>query len=255
MPLPNPFDFRGQSVLITGPTGGLGRPIALAFASAGASLLLADVADQANEELAAETRQLGVPAIALHVDVRRQEEVQAMVDRALAEFGKIDVLVNLAGVINRIPSADHPLDRWEMQMDVNLKGTWLACQAVGRTMLERGRGRIVNFASGAGFSGFVGYAAYSPSKHAIVGLTKVLAIEWSGRGVNVNAVAPGFTETPLNRDVLDDPERLAGVLKRIPMGQVLPADSQVGPTLFLASEAARWITGFTIRVDGGFNAT
>ncbi|MGH7902852.1 MAG: SDR family NAD(P)-dependent oxidoreductase [Candidatus Dormibacteraceae bacterium] len=255
MPLANPFDFSGQAVVITGPTGGLGRPIALAFAEAGADLALADVAKTPLEELAEEVRARGHRALAMTVDVRRAADLEALVKRALAEFGRIDVLVNLAGVIRRMPALEQPLDVWEQQVDVNLKGTWLACRAVAPAMLREGRGKIINFASGAGFHGFAGYPAYTPSKHAVVGLTKVLAIEWSGRGVNVNAVAPGFTDTPLNQDVLDDPERRQATLRRIPMGEVLPAESQVGPTLFLASEAARWITGFTLRVDGGFNAT
>jgi len=253
--LENPFSFEDQVVVVTGPSGGLGAPIVRAFAQGGADLVLADVNDAAARSLGDEVRSLGRRAQEVHVDVREPADVELMVRRAREEFGRLDVLINLAGAIFRIPSAEHPLDKWKLQMDVNVMGTWLCCQAVGAVMLEQGHGRIINFASGAGFHGFVGYPGYTPSKHAIVGLTKVLAIEWSGRGVNVNAVAPGFTGTPFNQDVLDDPEKLRGVLSRVPMGKVLPADCTVGPTLFLASEASRWITGFTLRVDGGFNAT
>ena len=253
--LANPFDFEGQVVLMTGASGGLGAPIARAFAAGGARLALADVAAESAEELARQVRDEGASALTMRVDVRDSDQVDRMVERTLAEYSRIDVLVNLAGAIYRIPSLEHPLDKWKLQMDVNVMGTWLCCRAVGRVMVDQGRGRIVNFASGAGFHGFPGYPAYTPSKHAVVGLTKVLAIEWSGKGVNVNAIAPGFTDTPFNQDVLDDPAKLDGVLRRVPMGQVLPPDCTVGPTLFLASPASRWITGFTIRVDGGFNAT
>ncbi|MGH7776460.1 MAG: SDR family NAD(P)-dependent oxidoreductase [Candidatus Dormibacterales bacterium] len=255
MPLPNPFDFTGQAVVVTGACGGLGRPIALGFAEAGADLVLADVDAGGAEELAREAREKGGRAIPIRVDVREPADLEAMVERALSELGRIDVLVNLAGVILRQAALERPLERWDQEVDINLKGTWLACRMVAPVMLRQGRGRIINFSSGAGFHGFSGYAGYTPSKHGVVGLTKVLAIEWSARGVNVNAVAPGFTDTPLNADVLGDPDKLRATLSRIPVGQVLPADSQVGPTLFLASEAARWITGFTLRVDGGFNAT
>ena len=255
MPLPNPFDFTGQTVLITGPTGSLGRPLALAFAEAGADLVLADMAEAAARELGEEVESRGRRALAVKTDVRDASAVDRLVQAALSEFGRIDVLINLAGMILRREALQHPLATWEDEVDINLKGTWLTCRAVGEVMLRQEKGRIVNYSSGAGFHGFHGYAGYTPSKHAVVGLTKVLAIEWSGRGVNVNAIAPGFTDTPFNKDVLEDPERLKATLARIPVGQVLPADSQVGPTLFLASEAARWITGFTLRVDGGFNAT
>ncbi|HUZ89688.1 MAG TPA: SDR family oxidoreductase [Candidatus Acidoferrales bacterium] len=255
MALTNPFDFTDQVVVITGPSGGLGGPLVRAFAQGGADLVLADIADDPLEALVDDVVGAGRRAIAVHVDVRDQAQVDTLAATASREFGKVDVLVNLAGVIRRIPSLEHSLEDWKLQIDVNLMGTWLTCRAIGRLMLERGHGRIINFASGAGFHGFPGYPGYTPSKHAVVGLTKVLAIEWSAQGVNVNAVAPGFTDTPLNQEVLDDPQRLQGVLNRVPQRKVLPADSVVGPTLFLASEAARWITGFTLRVDGGFNAT
>jgi NAD(P)-dependent dehydrogenase (short-subunit alcohol dehydrogenase family) len=253
--LPNPFDFTGKAIVLTGATGGLGAPITLAFARAGARLALCDHREGPLKLLADEARAAGADVEATPVDLTRSHEVDAWVEVIRARFGTLDVLVNLVGGIVRKPSLEYSLDEWQHVMDINMKACWIACQAVGRVMVAQKRGRIVNFSSNAGMHGVPGYPAYGPAKAGVVALTKVLAVEWGPHGVCTNALSPGFTDTPFNADVLSDPKRVEGILRRMPLGQILPADALVGPTLFLASDAARWINGHTINVDTGFNAT
>jgi NAD(P)-dependent dehydrogenase (short-subunit alcohol dehydrogenase family) len=253
--LPNPFDFTGKTIVLTGATGGLGGPITLAFARSGARLALCDQREGPLKILADEARASGADVEATPVDLTRSHEVEAWVEAIRARFGSLDVLVNLVGGIVRKPSLEYPVDEWQHVMDVNLKACWIACQAVGRVMVAQKHGRIVNFSSNAGMHGVPGYPAYGPAKAGVIALTKVLAVEWGPHGICTNALSPGFTETPFNADVLRDPKRVEGILRRMPLGQILPADALVGPTLFLASDAARWINGHTINVDTGFNAT
>jgi 2-deoxy-D-gluconate 3-dehydrogenase len=255
MALPNPFDFTDKTVVLTGATGGLGRPITLAFARAGARVAICGRTEASLAKLAGEIEDVAGGVLSARVDLTVEPEVRAFVDSVVARFGAVDVLVNLVGGIIRKPSIDYPLAEWQHVMDVNLKACWLACQAVGRVMIPRGSGRIINFSSNAGLHGIPGYPAYSPAKAGVIALTRGLAVEWGPHGIRTNALSPGFADTPFNAEVLGDPQRLARVLARMPLGQVLPADALVGPTLFLASEAARWINGHTINVDCGFNVT
>jgi 2-deoxy-D-gluconate 3-dehydrogenase len=255
MGVANPFDFRGATVAIAGATGGLGRPITQAFAAAGARLALCARTKAALEEVAEEARTLGAEVVATPVDLCVQEAATAWVEDAAAAFQHLDVLVNLVGGIVRRPSLDYALADWEAVMDVNLKACWLTCQAAGRVMIAQRAGRIVNFASNAGLHGVPGYPAYSPAKAGVIALTRVLAVEWGPFGICVNALSPGFAATPFNADVLADPRRVEAILRRMPLGRVLPADALVGPTLFLASPAARWVNGHTLVVDTGFHAT
>jgi 2-deoxy-D-gluconate 3-dehydrogenase len=255
VPVPNPFDFSGKTVVLTGATGGLGRHVTLAFGAAGADVHQGDINEPAAARLAEEIRAAGGRATAARLDVCDQTQVRAFMEEVKQRAGKIDVLVNCAGTIVRRPSVDYDLADWQRIVDINLKGTWLCCQEGGRIMIEQGFGRIVNYASNAGLHGLPGYPAYSPAKAGVISLTKVLGVEWAKHGLRVNAVAPGFTETPFNDDVLGDPVKVQAVLARMPVGRVLPADALVEPTLFLASDAARWINGHTLNVDGGFNAT
>jgi NAD(P)-dependent dehydrogenase (short-subunit alcohol dehydrogenase family) len=255
MPLKNPFDFSGKSVLLTGATGGLGRPITLAFAQTGAKIALCDINEEALSKMAPEIKGLGGQVLTAKVDLCAPKEVENFVRLVREKYQKIDILVNLVGGIIRKPSIDYPLDEWQRVMDINLKACWVACQIVGKVMIEQKGGRIINFSSNAGMHGIPGYPAYSPAKAGVIALTKVLAVEWGPLGICTNALSPGFTKTPFNADVLNDPKRVEGILRRMPMGQVLPDDALVGPTLFLASDAARWINGHTINVDSGFNVT
>ena len=255
MTLKNPFDFTGKTVVLAGATGGLGRPISIAFAEGGANLACCARSEPALGKLAEDLRGAKGQIWTAKVDLCVEKEVQAFVDQVRERFGRIDVLVTLVGGIIRKPSLDYSLAEWQQIMDVNLKACWLICQAVGRVMVAQKSGRIVNFSSNAGMHGIPGYPAYSPAKAGVIALTRGLAVEWGPHGVSCNALSPGFAITPFNHDVLNDPKRVERILQRMPLGKLLPDDALVGPTLFLASEAAQWINGHTINVDTGFNVT
>lgn len=255
MALKNPFDFSGKTVVLTGATGGLGRPITLAFAQAGADIAMCDLHEERLKKLSQEISGGEGRVLASKTDLCNAAEVQAFADQVIDQYGQVDVLANLVGGIIRKPSLEYSLEEWQHVMDINIKACWIACQTFGRIMVKQGQGRIVNFSSNAGIHGVPGYPAYSPAKAGVILLTRVLAVEWGPLGVTANALAPGFTETPFNEDVLTNKERVKAILGRMPMGRILPDDALVGPTLFLASEAADWINGHTINVDAGFNAT
>jgi gluconate 5-dehydrogenase len=255
MALENPFDFTGKTVVLAGATGGLGQPISLAFAKAGANIAACARNEAALGELAGEMRGADGGILTAKVDLCSEKEVQDFVASVRARFGRIDVLVTLVGGIIRKPSLEWTLAEWEQVMDINLKACWLICQSVGRVMIEQRGGRIITFSSNAGMRGIPGYPAYSPAKAGVIALTRGLAVEWGPHGITANSLSPGFAETPFNADVLKDRQRVEGILKRMPLGKLLPADALVGPTLFLASDAARWINGHTINVDTGFNVT
>lgn len=255
MTFPNPFDFTGKTVILAGATGGLGHPISIAFAKAGANLALCSRGESALAALAAELKGSRGGLMTQKVDLCDEAEVARFTDAVKAKFGAIDVLVTLVGGIIRKPSVDYSLVEWQQVMDVNLKACWLICQSAGRVMIAQKQGRIVNFSSNAGMHGIPGYPAYSPAKAGVIALTRGLAVEWGPFGINTNALSPGFAITPFNADVLNDAKRVEQILKRMPLGKLLPADALVGPTLFLASDAARWINGHTINVDTGFNIT
>lgn len=255
MALKNPFDFSGKTVVLTGATGGLGRPVTVAFAQAGADIAMCDLNEEQLKELAREISGGDGRVLSTKTDLCKPGEVQAFADQVMDQYKKVDVLVNLVGGIIRKPSLDYTIEEWQHIMDINVKACWIACQTFGRIMTKQGRGRIVNFSSNAGIHAVPGYPAYSPAKAGVILLTRVLAVEWGPLGVTANALAPGFTETPFNEEVLTNKERVKAILGRMPMGKILPDDALVGPTLFLASEAAHWINGHTINVDAGFNAT
>lgn len=255
MPLDNPFDFSGKSVVLTGALGGLGRPIVQAFAEAGADVAFCARNEEALRRAEETLKAIGSRVLAARVDLVVQEEVEGFVQGACDHFQKIDILVNLVGGILRKPSLEYSLEDWQCIMDINLKACWICCQAVGKIMKEQKCGRIINFSSNAGLHGVPGYPAYSPAKAGVIALTRVLAVEWGPFGISTNALAPGFAKTPFNAEILSDPERVEGLLARMPLGQVLPDDALVGPTLFLASDAARWINGHTLHVDAGYHIT
>jgi len=254
MSIDNPFDFTGKTVILAGATGGLGRPITLAFAEAGANIAACARNERALKELAGQAKGKG-KFFSAAVDLCDEAAVGGFVDTVRERFGRIDVLVTLVGGIIRKPSVDYPLAEWQHVMDINLKACWLTCQAVGKVMIAQRGGCIVNFASDAGLHGIPGYPAYSPAKAGVIALTRGLAVEWGPHGIRTNALSPGFADTPFNADVLTDPKRVERILLRMPLGKILPADALVGPTLFLASDASRWINGHTINVDTGFNVT
>jgi NAD(P)-dependent dehydrogenase (short-subunit alcohol dehydrogenase family) len=252
------FNLAGRAAIVTGGGSGLGRYFAEALAEAGADVLLCARKPERCEGTAAELRRdFGVNALAMRCDVRDKSEVDAVVARAKAEFGRIDILVNNAGTSWGAPAVDYPLEGWQKVIDVNLTGLFLVAQAVGREMIAAGRGKIVNIASVAAFTGappeMMDAVAYTASKGGVVSLTRDLAVKWAQHGITVNAIAPGWFPTEMSEALL---ERSGEVfLQRIPLRRFgAPADMK-GAVVFLASDASDFVTGQTLVVDGGQSVT
>jgi len=249
-------DFRldGQTALVTGASKGIGWDLAKALANAGASVAVAARDFDALERLASEVRSDGGEALAVELDVRDVAQIGEVFERVRMHFGSLDVLVNNAGLGANHPAEDVTEADWDDMMNVNLRGLFFACQAAGRIMLEQGSGRIINMSSQAGVVGIREHAVYSASKGGVNLLTKVLALEWSSRGVTVNAVAPTFIYTPGTAERLDQPEYLAGVLSRLPIGRVGTTTDVAAAVLYLASPAGAMVSGHVLVVDGAWTA-
>lgn len=253
--MPVTYDLAGQVALAQGAAGALGGAMARGLAQAGAHVVVADLDGPGAEKLAAELRAHGVRALAVKTDVTDATQVQALVERTVAEFGRIDILLNCAGNIRRKATVEMTPEEWDDVMAVNLRSAWLCCRAVAPVMMRQKKGCIVNMSSNAGLHGYGhGYSAYGPAKAGIHLLTKNLAIEWGRQGIRVNALVPGFTNTAFNTDILSNPDFAKSLLDRIPLGGYLPPEGMVGPFLFLCSEAARYVTGHMVHVDLGLNA-
>ena len=249
-------DFRldGQTALITGASKGIGWDLAKALSNAGASVAVAARDLDALERLASEIRSDGGEALAVELDVRNTAQISEVFERVRTHFDSLDVLVNNAGLGANHPAEDVTEADWDDMMDVNLRGLFFACQAAGRIMLEQGSGRIINMGSQAGVVGIREHAVYSASKGGVNLLTKVLALEWSNRGITVNAVAPTFIYTPGTAERLDQPEYLEGVLSRLPIGRVGTTTDVAAAVLYLASPAGAMVSGHVLLVDGAWTA-
>jgi gluconate 5-dehydrogenase len=250
------FDLSDKAAIVTGGGSGIGRQMATALAEAGAGVVLCARKPERCEEVAAGLAQLGVRALGLRCDVRNPDDVQAVVDRARQELGRVDILVNNAGTSWGAPAEDHPLEGWQKVIDVNLTGVFLFAQAAGRVMIEQRAGKIVNIASVAAFGGappeLMNAVAYNASKGGVVSFTRDLATKWARHGINVNAIAPGWFPTDMNKALLDaNPEPY---LEHIPLRRFGGADDLKGAVVFLASAASDFVTGQTIVVDGGQSA-
>jgi len=249
------FDFSDQVGLVTGAARGLGRTIAVALAEAGADVALGLRDRRTGGKVAAEIEALGRRALPLQMDVTRLDEVYDAVDRTVGELGRLDVLVNNAGLGPENPAEDVREDDFDLTLAVNLKGTFFPSQAAGRAMIRQGGGRIVNLSSQAGFVALPGEAIYCMTKAGVAHLTKCLAIEWGRHGITVNAVAPTFIATPGTAEALEEPEFRADVIERIAALHRVGEPTEVaGAVLFLASPAASLITGETLLIDGGWTA-
>ncbi|MGH6655434.1 MAG: SDR family NAD(P)-dependent oxidoreductase [Actinocrinis sp.] len=251
------FDLGGRTALVTGAARGLGRAIALELARAGADLALGlrDASSPDADTLAGEIEALGRRALRLQMDVADLDQVATATDEATERFGAIDILVNNAGFGVVDQAEDVTLADFERVMDVNVRGTFFTCQSVGRLMLERGYGRIVNLSSQAGVVALPTESVYCMTKAAIIQLTKCLAVEWGARGVTVNAVAPTFIETPGTAAALGDPHFRADVVERIAGLHRIGRPREVASAvLYLVSPAASLVTGHTLVIDGGWTA-
>jgi NAD(P)-dependent dehydrogenase (short-subunit alcohol dehydrogenase family) len=248
------FSIAGQVALVTGATGGIGADLAAAFGRAGARVGVAGRRVAAAEAIAARMRDGGGEAIAIELDLTDVDSIERGVAALVDSYGRIDILVNNAGLGTNHDAIDATEAEWDELFAVNVRGLFFASQAAARRMVPQGSGRIINMASQAGLVGIRRHAAYSASKAAVIGLTKVLALEWSPQGVTVNAVAPTWTYTPGTAERLDDPEFLASVLARIPAGRVATTDEIAAAFLYLASPAAAMVTGTVLTIDGGWTA-
>ncbi len=249
-------DFRldGQVALVTGASRGIGRDLAFGLARAGASVAAAARDLESIEELCGEIESEGFAAMPVQLDVTDLAQIQQAFAAVHDRFGRLDILVNNAGLGFNQAAVDVSEADWDDMMSVNLKGLFFCCQAAGRIMLGQGSGRIINMSSQAGVVAIENHAVYSASKGGVNLLTKVLALEWSGSGVTVNAVAPTFVHTPGTAERLAQPEFLADVLSRIPAGRVGTTTDVAGAVIYLASPAAGMVTGHVLVVDGGWTA-
>ena len=246
------FDLDGRVALVVGGAGGIGRAQALGLAENGADVVVASRRLDVLEQVADEIRDRGRKALAVSVDATKADLVAGMVARTLEVFPRIDILVNAAGLAIRKPADSFPIDEWQQVMDINARGTFLCCQAVGREMIKQGSGKIINLSSVRGRYGLpADYAAYCPSKGAVDALTRTLACEWAKYNVLVNAIAPTIVETELTRSALANPDYAKMMRSRIPLGRWATTDDLIGITVFLASKASDFITGQVIYVDGG----
>jgi 2-deoxy-D-gluconate 3-dehydrogenase len=248
----NPFDLSGRVALVTGASRGIGAAMARALAAAGADVILHASRTEPQDLAAAIASEHRVKASCLTADLEKREEAGTLIARAIADAGQLDILVNNAGMIRRADAAEYTDEDWDAVLEVDLSSVFRLCRAAGRHMLARGRGKIVNIASLLTFQGGIRVPAYAAAKAGVAQLTKALANEWAGKGVNVNAIAPGYVRTDNTRALVEDKVRYAQILERIPAGRWGEPQDLAGAVVFLASPAADYVHGHVLVVDGGW---
>jgi NAD(P)-dependent dehydrogenase (short-subunit alcohol dehydrogenase family) len=249
------FDLESRIAVVTGGTSGIGLALGKGLASSGADVVATGRRAELVASVAAEIRSLGQRTLACPCDVTDRASLEALLREVETELGPVDILVNCAGIVTRAPTLEVSEGEWNQIMDTNLTGTLRACQVFGRGMIERKYGRIINIASLSSFLGLFEVAAYGASKGGVTALTKSLAVEWAPHGVCVNAIVPGVFRTKLNAALLDGTPRGKEFLMRTPMRRFGQAEELVGAAVFLASDAASFVTGCLLAVDGGLLAS
>jgi 2-dehydro-3-deoxy-D-gluconate 5-dehydrogenase len=250
--IPSIFSLTGRVAMVTGANTGLGQAIAIALAEAGADIVA--VGRTVPSETQTSVLALGRRFLSIHADLASTAAIPATVDMALSQLGQIDILVNNAGIIRRAEALDFSEADWDAVLDVNLKAAFFLTQAVGRHMIEAGRGKVINIASMLSFQGGIRVASYTASKSGVAGLTRLLANEWAGRGVNVNAIAPGYFATSNTANLRADESRNRDITARIPAGRWGQPAELGGAAVFLAAPASDYVHGAIIPVDGGWLA-
>jgi len=249
------LDLKGRTAVVVGGTSGIGRAIAMGLANAGADVVASGRRPDQVKAIAGEIEAMGCRSLSITVDVNDRASLEHLLSAVLDAFEKVDILVNSAGRIKRGPTMDSSESDWHEILDTNLMGVLRACQVFGRHMLQKGYGRIINITSLNAFVALHEVAAYAASKSAVQSLTRSLAIEWAGRGVCVNAIAPGVFPTALNSELLQGTARGQELLMRTPMKRFGSAEEVVGAAILLASDAASFMTGSVVIIDGGFLAS
>ncbi|MDF2652006.1 MAG: 2-deoxy-D-gluconate 3-dehydrogenase [Paenibacillus sp.] len=245
------FQIINKIALVTGAGRGIGRALAIGLAEAGADVALFARTASDIEEVAHEIRALGRKAYPFTVDVTNREQIEEAVQQIIEQTGRLDILVNNAGMNIRSQALAVTDEEWDTIMQTNLKSAFLCSQIVGRHMQQKEYGRIINIASVAGQVALRTGVVYAATKAAMIQMTKVLALEWGKYGINVNSIGPWYFKTPLTEKILANPDYLAEIIARTPLGRVGELEELVGPTVFFASDAANYVTGQTLFVDGG----
>ena len=246
------FRIDGKIAVVTGGTKGIGKAIALALAEAGADIAV--VSRKEDQDIESALLSLGRRYLHHSADLTQRKETRKVITAVMEGMGDVDILVNNAGIIRRSPAEDYSERDWDTTLEIDLAAPYILSQAAGRIMLKKGRGKIINIASVLTFQGGVNVAAYAASKHGVSGLTKSLANEWAGKGINVNALAPGFFATELTEALQKNRERSRSITDRTPAGRWGKVEDIAGAAVFLASSASDFVHGVTIPVDGGWMA-
>jgi NAD(P)-dependent dehydrogenase (short-subunit alcohol dehydrogenase family) len=245
------FDLTGRVAVVTGGGSGIGRSVCIAFAEYGANVVVADLNLEAAHTVVAELTGNGEKNMAIKMDVTDPGQVQAMVDAILDRYDRIDILFNNAGISKRGPAESFSLEDWNRVLAVNLTGMFTCAQSVGKVMIRQKRGKIINTSSVSGKLGHPGNLAYAAAKHGVIGMTKVMAVEWGKYNVNVNCIGPGVTKTPMTMAAFEDKALYDRQVSLVPMGRLGETDDLIGAVIYLASDASNYVTGQTLYIEGG----